>query len=167
MNGSQRAGTALVAGAALSLVVALVARLLMRLVAVDTLGVGSFSAAGTLSICVLFVLAGAGAAVLTVLVRRRSVLVVGVLLTAVVLWYSGMAIGLSSFEFATERPMTVARWIGFWALFAAIMALAGLTTALGVRVGRRYRPPASAAGGAEASGNSTSAGIWTRPPRTR
>jgi hypothetical protein len=112
---------------------ALVARALMRLVALDTLGEGTFSVVGTAGICLLFLLSGVGAAIGRSLTERRWVLVPVVLLTSALLWESDVAIGLTSFEDARAMPMTLSRWVGFWMLFALISALAVLTPYIGVR----------------------------------
>lgn len=123
--------------AMLAVGVAILARVLMRLVALDTLGTGSFSLVGTLGICCFFVLSGAGAAVGRSLTDRWWVLVPVVVVTSALLWESDVAIGLSSFGDAREQPMTSMRWVGFWALFVVISVLAALTPYVGVRAGRR------------------------------
>jgi hypothetical protein len=127
--------------AALAVAIAILARALMRLVAWDTFGKGSFSLVGTLSICLLFVFSGVGATVGRSLTDRRWVLVLVVLTTSALLWESDVAIGLSSFGDARQEPMTSIRWIGFWSLFAAISGLAVLTPYVGVRAGRRSNSP--------------------------
>lgn len=125
--------------AALAVGIAVLARVLMRLVAWDTFGRSTFSLAGTLGICVLFALSGVGAAVGRVLTDRRWVLLPIVLVTSALLWESDVAIGLSSLADARGEPMTSVRWVGFWSLFVAISALAVLTPYVGVRAGRRAR----------------------------
>lgn len=127
--------------------VALLARVLMRLVALDTLGSGRFSPAGTLGILVLFVLSAVGAAVGRALTDRWAVLVPVVLATSALLWEGDVAIGMSSFSDARAEPMTGLRWIGFWALFAAISTLAALTPLVGLRAAQgRASGPAGRAG---------------------
>lgn len=122
--------------AVLGVGIAMLARVLMRLVALDTSGTGSFSLEGTLGICCLFVLSGVGAAVGRSLTDRRWVLVLVVGVTSALLWASDVAIGLSSFADAREQPMTSVRWVGFWSLFVAISVLAVLTPYVGARAGR-------------------------------
>ncbi len=127
--------------AALAVGIAILARALMRVVALDTFGEGSFSMVGTLGICLFFVLSGAGAAVGRSLTDRRWVLVLVVLATSALLWESDITIGLSSLGYALEEPMTPVRRAGFWSLFATISALAVLTPYLGVRAGRSSNSP--------------------------
>lgn len=129
--------------AAVAVGTALLARVLMRLVALDTLGTGSFSPAGTAGIVVLFVLSAVGAAVGRALTSRTPVLVLVVLVTSGLLWEGDVAIGLSSFADARAQAMTGLRWVGFWALFATISGLAALTPLVGLRTGRRRVPPPS------------------------
>jgi hypothetical protein len=117
-------------------VAGLAARVLMRLVAIDTLDHGEFSVAGTLGIVLLFVISSVGAG-LAGLVRRRWLLVACVVVTSALLWYSGLAIGFSTLGFAQDRAMTGPRWVGFWALFAAIMAIALATPYAALRLTRR------------------------------
>lgn len=130
-------GRAALRAVALAVAIALLARGLMRLVALDTLDVGRFSLAGTIGICLLFVISAVGAAVAGSLATSRWVLVVVVLATSALLWESDLAIGLSSFQEARGGLMTWTRWLAFWSLFAAISALAVLTPYVGVRAGRR------------------------------
>lgn len=130
-------GRAALRAVALAVAIALLARGLMRLVALDTLDVGRFSLAGTIGICLLFVISAVGAAVAGSLTTSRWVLVVVVLATSALLWESDLTIGLSSFQEARGGLMTWARWLAFWSLFVAISALAVLTPYVGVRAGRR------------------------------
>jgi hypothetical protein len=166
--------------AAIAVGVALLARGLMRLVALDTLGRGTFSVVGTVGIGVLFVLSAAGAAVGRALTARRPVLVAVVVGTSGLLWESDVAIGLSSLEDARARPMTPLRWVGFWLLFAVISALAALTSWVGLRTGRTRGPvprprerrvaapgqpvPCEAGAGADGSGTGA-AGASAAPDR--
>jgi hypothetical protein len=117
--------------------VAIFARVLMRLVTLDTSGQTRFSLVGTFGIFVLFLLSAIGAMVSGMVVIRTWVLILAVFVTSSPLWESDVAIGLSSFAAARHQPMTPVRWVGFWSLFLIISVLAALTPYTGIRVGRR------------------------------
>lgn len=134
----QRIGAGLVAGLAVGLVLGLVARICMRVVALASATPTGLSVAGTLGICVIFVLAALPGALVAACTRRRVrwvLPVLGALLlgVAAVQEVAADLSGLSLFT-TTRQVITAAAATG---IFAAIAVLPSATVRLVDRLLRR------------------------------
>jgi len=128
---------ALVSGALLGAVIGVVARLLMRLVALVAGDEPAFTWGASLAIVGLFVVSAAGAAAAATLTSRRWLAALVVLATSFPVLLMGTAIGLGEVVAAIDEGIAGAARLALFVLAVAILGLAFATPYLGWRVGGR------------------------------
>ncbi|NHA68138.1 hypothetical protein [Phycicoccus flavus] len=126
-------------GLAVAVVAAVVARVLMRVVALVELGRPAFSVSGTAGIVLLFALAGVGGAAVGRLGWRGGRRWAALAVSSGLLLYSGVAIGVSSLQDAAARDVPAWRLAVAGVLFVLVMGIAVATPWLALRLGRRSR----------------------------
>ncbi len=130
---------ALVSGALAGVLVGTVARILMRLVALDIEAEPAFTWGASLGIVLLFTVSAAGAGAAARFAHRPRLALPAVVVTSLPVLLLGSAIGIGEVMTALDDGVTGARRVTLLVLAAAVLGLACATPYLGWRLGRRQQ----------------------------